>query len=82
VKLPSGYTARPDGTFAKTITIEWGITRKQRRTETLIRNKRGRLLRVERSALAKAAAERWRLQQRDTTPKERLPYKKRPATKL
>ena len=70
VKLPSGYTARPDGTFAKTITIEWGITRKCRSTETLVRSATGKLLSVEGRPRRKRTA----------MPKERLPYKKRPAT--
>jgi len=74
-----GYTRREDGTFAKTIVLEWGITRKNSATEILVRSRSGRLLRVERSAAAKAAMQRWRTA-RDTTPKERLPYKSRKRT--
>ena len=66
----TGYTARPDGTFARTISFGWGFDKKEQRTETMVRNASGALLSVEGRAKRK----------RPTTPAERLPYKKRPAT--
>ena len=74
-----GYTRRDDGTFAKTVTFGWGVTKKHTATETLVRSRSGRLLRVERSARA-IALSKAHARHCDTTPKERLPYKKRPAT--
>ena len=63
----TGYTARPDGTFARTISFGWGITKKEQRTETMVRDAAGALLRVEGRAPRKRTA----------MPKERLPYKRR-----
>jgi len=60
----TGYIARPDGTFARTISFGWGITKKEQRTETMVRNAAGVLLSVEGRAKRKRA----------TTPGERLPY--------
>ena len=69
MKLPPGYTARPDGTFSKAVTFGWGITKKVAQTETIVRNAAGTFLSVEGRAKRK----------RPMTPAERLPYKKRPA---
>ncbi len=50
-KLPAGYTRRPDGTYAKTVTFTApranGVIERGG-TETLVRSPSGRLLRVER----------------------------------
>ena len=60
MNLPAGYTSRGDGTYARTVTFiarrPDGIDRVAR--ETLVRDARGKLLRVERSkgALAKLRA--------------------------
>ena len=70
MKFPVGYTLRTDGTYTKTVTIRWGITKQEQRTETMIRDAAGNLLRVEGRAKRK----------KPTTPAKRLPY--RPRRKL
>jgi hypothetical protein len=61
-----GYTLQPDGTYAKTVTFVWGFDKKEQRTETMVRNAAGNLIRVEGRAPRKS-----------TVTPERLPYKPR-----
>lgn len=44
-----GYERRPDGTFARTVQIMNSVGGRSRGFETLVRDAKGRLLRVERS---------------------------------
>ena len=67
MKLPPGYRPRKDGTFSKRVSYGWGFDKKEQRTETMVRDADGKLLRVEGRAKRKRA----------TTPAERLPYKRR-----
>jgi len=60
MSLPAGYASRGDGTYARTVTFvarrPEGIDRITQ--ETIVRDRKGRLLRVERSNGAKAQRRR------------------------
>ena len=48
-----GYTRRPDGTYARTVEIMGSQGGRSRSTDTLVRDGKGRLLRVEHSRRAR-----------------------------
>jgi hypothetical protein len=56
MNLPAGYTSRGDGSYAKTVTFVASRHRAEDvvSTETLVRDRSGRLLRVERTPNALA----------------------------